>query len=268
VFSTGAEEYRVTFTPDGSTAYFARGDAFFPVSRQATILVSHIRDGAWTQPTVAPFSGQYPDLDPFVTPDGRRLFFSSIRPVDGQQRRDIDLWMVERRGDGSWSAPVNLGAGVNSDRDELYASVARDGTLFFASDRPGGSGGWEIYSATRTPTGAYTTAVNIGAPVNSTAWEFNPVITADGRTLIFTSLNRPGGKGLGDLYRSDRAQDGWTAPQLLDTLINTADDEYHASLSPSGTELYFVRRIARPVGGGTPNGDLWRARWPLLGSTR
>ena len=90
------EQWRITFTPDGRTAYFAASDGFFPFTRQATIYVSH-RAGAgagWSTPEVAPFSGEHPDIDPFVSRDGRRLYFSSIRPVDGTLRGDADLWMV------------------------------------------------------------------------------------------------------------------------------------------------------------------------------
>ena len=254
-FSTGAEEYRITFTPDGKTAYFARGAQFFPLSRQATIMVSHRAGDTWSTPVVATFSGTYPDIDPFVTPDGQRLFFSSIRPVGGQARRDLDLWMLERRPDGQWGDPIHLGAAVNSESDELYPSVAADGTLLFGSDRPGGLGGWDIYHASRSPDGTYTAASNVGAPINSVHWEFNPAIAADGQTLVFTSLNRPGGRGLGDLYQSRRVSGAWEEPRPLEAQVNTPDDEFHPSLSPDGLILYFVRRAARS------QGDLWWTTW-------
>ncbi|HEV2131982.1 MAG TPA: hypothetical protein VGR27_12795, partial [Longimicrobiaceae bacterium] len=136
VVSTDQEEYRITFTPDGRTAYFGRAARFFPVSRQASIYVTHLVRGRWTTPQVAPFSGEYSDIDPFITPDGSQLFFSSIRPVDGQPRLDADIWMVERTRTG-WSEPIHLGNVVNSPNDDLYPSVARDGTVYFGSSRPG-----------------------------------------------------------------------------------------------------------------------------------
>src|SRR5688500_8587930 len=108
VISDDNEQWRITFTPDGKTAYFAESPEFFPFTRQATIYVSTLVNGAWTEPVVAPFSGQYSDIDPFLSPNGQRLYFSSIRPVDGVTRGDIDLWMVERTPDG-WSEPIRLG---------------------------------------------------------------------------------------------------------------------------------------------------------------
>ena len=116
------EQWRITFTPDGKTAYFAESPEFFPFTRQATIYVSTFVDGAWTEPVVAPFSGQYSDIDPFISPNGQRLYFSSIRPVDGVMRGDIDLWMVERTATG-WSEPFHLGPEVNSPADELYRQI-------------------------------------------------------------------------------------------------------------------------------------------------
>src|SRR5688572_7216595 len=110
VISDANEQWRLTFTPDGRTAYFAESEKFFPITRKATIYTSTLKDGQWSEPVVAPFSGTHSDIDPFITPDGQRLYFSSIRPVPpdlkvgpaqssdsgGVSRSDIDIWMVER----------------------------------------------------------------------------------------------------------------------------------------------------------------------------
>ena len=253
VISDDNEQWRITFTPDGKTAYFAESPEFFPFTRQATIYVSTFAGGAWTEPVVAPFSGVYSDIDPFLSPNGQRLYFSSIRPVDGVMRGDIDLWMVERTSDG-WSEPVNLGPAVNSpDADELYPSVSASGTLYFASGplfpQPGLD--FDIYRAERAGDG-FAPREELGAGVNTQpspddawlqdAWEFNPEISVDGRTLVFTSL-RPGGFGLGDLYVSHLVRGEWTAARNLGPVVNTPSDEYHPTLSRNGRELYFVRRI-------------------------
>ena len=253
VISDDNEQWRITFTPDGRTAYFAESPEFFPFTRQATIYVSTFVDGAWTEPVVAPFSGEFSDIDPFISPNGQRLYFSSIRPVDGVMRGDIDLWMVERTA-GGWSEPVNLGPAVNDpNADELYPSVDAKGTLYFASGpffpQPGLD--FDIYRAERSGAG-FAAREELGAGVNTQptpsdawlqdAWEFNPEISVDGRTLVFTSL-RPGGFGLGDLYVSHLVQGEWTAARNLGPVVNTASDEYHPTVSRNGRELYFVRRI-------------------------
>src|SRR5690606_6174455 len=140
-FSTSVFDWRLTFSPDRQTAFWAVSDRFFPSSRQAKIVTARYEGGAWSAPEDAPFSGPtYTDMAPALSPDGQTLFFSSIRPVDGAERQDLDLWSVAREGDG-WGDPVHLGA-VNSPRDELYPSVTADGTLYFGSDR---DGQWDIY---------------------------------------------------------------------------------------------------------------------------
>lgn len=252
VVASGQEEWRVTFTPHGDTAYFARSTAFFPVSRQATIYETRLVGRTWTPPVVAAFSGTYPDIDPFVSPDGRRLYFSSIRPVNGQPRTDIDLWVVERAGSG-WSAPTHLGA-VNSPSDELYASVDANGMLYVASDRAGGLGGFDIYRATPSG-GTYGPAQNVGAPVNTAAWQFNPTVSRDGATLVFTGLNYPGGAGAGDLYVAQHSGTAWGVPSPVGTAVNTGADEFHPTFTPDGRHLLFIRRGSQ--------GDPYVVSWPL-----
>lgn len=251
VISDEKWQWRLTFTPDGRTAYFSESDGFFPASRKATIYMSRLRDGAWSTPETAPFSGTHSDMDPFVTPDGERLYFSSIRPSGGVEKPDLDLWMVEKRGSG-WSEPVRLGPEVNSDADELYASASADGTIYFASGplAPAPGQHFDIYRATRAGAG-FAARQALGAGVNTqpsssdvtpvAAWEFNPEISADGTLLVFASL-RPGGHGLGDLYASRLVNGEWSAAVNLGPPVNTAADEYHPTLSRDGLRLYFVRR--------------------------
>ena len=265
VISDANEQWRLTFTPDGRTAYFAESEKFFPITRKATIYTSTLEAGQWSEPVVAPFSGTHSDIDPFITPDGQRLYFSSIRPVPadlqagpaqskdgaGVSRSDIDIWMVERTAQG-WSEPIHLGPEVNSPDDELYPSASADGTLYFASGPPAPGAGrhYDIYRA--RPAGKSFTAREVLSPaINTTpspadagpqaAWEFNPEISADGTILVFTSL-RPGGHGLGDLYASRFVRGEWTRAENIGPEVNTAADEYHPTLSRDRKQLYFVRR--------------------------
>ncbi|CAN5785085.1 hypothetical protein BH23GEM7_BH23GEM7_28430 [soil metagenome] len=259
VISTDQEEYRITFTPNGRTAYFGRAAQFFPVSRQATIYVTHLVRGRWTTPQVAPFSGEYSDIDPFITPDGSKLFFSSIRPVDGQPRLDADIWMVERTRTG-WSEPIHLGNVVNSPNDDLYPSVARDGTLYFGSSRPGLPDyprTWNIWRA-RWVDGEYMAAELLGEGVNSpTRWDFNPAISPDGRALAFTRLDIADqlGTGFGELHATYFHRGEWLPARNLGPPVNTPLDEYHPSFSPDGKYLYFARRNPLLA---DANGDLYR----------
>jgi Tol biopolymer transport system component len=260
VISDAKRQWRITFTADGRTAYFAESEGFFPATRQAAIHVTHLVGGAWTEPVVAPFSGRYSDIDPFVTPDGSRLYFSSIRPVDGVLRGDIDIWYVERTS-GGWGEPTRLGPEVNGPADELYASASSRGDLYVAVGpaAPAPDADWDIYTAARAGRGFAprqpVAAVNTDRPFDprdpTADWEFNPEVSSDGRTLVFTSL-RPGGHGLGDLYVSHSHRGEWSAPRNLGPTVNTRFDEFHPTLARDGY-LYFARNMFTAT-----HGDLYR----------
>jgi Tol biopolymer transport system component len=97
---------------------------------------------------------------------------------------------------------VNLGPKVNSPSDDFIPSIAADGlTLFFVSVRPGGYGGRDIWVTTRATTSdPWTEPVNPGPPINTSAWDQNATISADGSTLYFSSM-RPGGYGGLDIWQ-------------------------------------------------------------------
>src|SRR5215813_12221683 len=133
VISGPFDDFGVTMTPDGKTLFFTRS---VPRSNVYVICRSELVNGHWTEPEVAPFSGRYWDFDPVIAPDGSRMVFASDRPPPGTRKadQDFDLWIVDRAGAG-WGAPRHLGPNVNSDGDETFASIARNGTLYFVSDR-------------------------------------------------------------------------------------------------------------------------------------
>src|SRR5438045_2771884 len=126
VISTGDDESHPAFTPDGKTLYFLKNDPSF---NHWTIVVSLEQNGKWSRPEVAPFSGQFSDADPFITLDGQRLFFISMRPVNGKPKEDTDIWMIRKQGAG-WSEPEHLAA-VNSETNEWFPTVSKNGNLYF-----------------------------------------------------------------------------------------------------------------------------------------
>jgi Tol biopolymer transport system component len=248
--STQYDELNAAFTPDGRTVYFTRRIA----DRFGVILVAHRRGDGWSTPEVASFSGEYADFDPFITVDGRRLYWISNRPVDGAPRIDFDIWMVEREGAG-WGAPIHLEAPINSADGEFYPTVAANGTLYFSSNRPGGSGRGDLY-ASRVENGRFTAPVSLGGVVNSAAFDGDPYIAPDESYLIFTGWGREGGDPDGDLYITTKVDGAWTAPRALGHGINSPAQEYAPIVSPDGRWLYFSSYrslldgpLARPLTG-------------------
>jgi len=123
IISTSGVEFCITFSRDGRECYFQRGREIF---------VAMERNGLWTPPEIAPFSGKYPDGDPFLSPDDQKLFFTSERPVNNKKSKksDTDIWYVKRDGQ-KWSEPYHLGNQINTDLNERTPTVASDGTLYF-----------------------------------------------------------------------------------------------------------------------------------------
>jgi ankyrin repeat protein len=251
VVSTEKPELNAVFTPDGREFYFTvtRGP------RAWTIMVMWQIDGRWTGPDVAPFSGTYGDVDLFITPEGKRLYYCSNRPPSGagEAKRDFDIWVVERAGD-SWSAPRRLDAPVNSDADEFYPSLTRDGALYFQSMRAGG--GPDLYVA--RPGGAgFASVERLGEPISTAGFESDPFVAPDGSFLVFSRID-PDGYGRGDLLVSRRGPDGaWSEPENLGPAVNTDAYENCPMLSPDGKYLFFTR-----------DGDIYWVDARVLGAGR
>lgn len=227
------DELNAAFTPDGRTVYFTRKIA----DHFGVILMAHRRGRGWSEPEVAPFSGQFADFDPFVTPDGQRLYWISNRPVDGAPKTDFDIWMVERTSTG-WSAPVHLDAPVNGPDGEFYPTVSASGNLYFSSNRAGGKGRGDIY-VSRPEHGRFAAPVALGDPVNSTGFDGDPFIAPDESYLIFTGWGRPEGDPAGDLYISTMDGGVWSTPRPLGHGVNSKAQEYAPIVSPDGRWLYF-----------------------------
>jgi Tol biopolymer transport system component len=241
VVSTGEYDSHPAFTPDGRTLYFVRSTPSFDLW---TILVSRFGGGKWGRPEVAPFSGRYSDADPFLVPDGSRLYFISNRPVDGKPQPDLDIWFVEKSGNG-WSEPKNPGPPMNSPGSEWFPTVASNGTIYFGSDREGGKGRTDIYRS-RLVDGKYGEAENLGAPINTGFNEFEPLVAPDESFLIFMAGGRAGGRGGFDLYVTYNRDGAWTEPANLGDRINSAVNEYSPAISPDGK--YFFWTSARGFG--------------------
>jgi len=144
-------------------------------------------------------------LYPSLSSDGLSLFLASFWPKDPWEN-DWDLYVSTRpTRDDRWSEPVNLGPtvnGVNSTSLNYCPTISDDGLLLvFSSNRPGGSGGQDLWMTRRsTIDGPWSEPVNLGPTINSDKWEVEPEISPDGRSLLFTS-NRDGGHGGFDIWQ-------------------------------------------------------------------
>lgn len=126
-----------------------------------------------------------------------------------------------------WSEPVNLGPTVNSSFADFGPAISKDGrSLYFASDRPGGLGGQDLWVTQRASVKSpWRPPVNLGAAINTSALENVPALSRDEHWLFFNS-NRPGGFGDVDIWvswRPDTDDDfGWHPPVNLGAGVNSA----------------------------------------------
>lgn len=228
IASTPYDEWALTFTPDGNTFYSSQGGMYW------TIVFSRKKDGKWSRPQVAPFSGQWNDTDPFITPDGKKLFYVSNRPPEGtpqdKPNKNFHLWYVDRLPDGQWSAPHHLGAPVNIEGVNNYGpSVSRNGTLCFCARERDGNKDMCGYAATWNGS-SYDKPVRL--VLNGNGPVQDPFISADERYIVFLSNN--------DLLVSWRqAGGGWSDGQNLGPIVNNGDGNSSPYVSADGRTLYY-----------------------------
>lgn len=234
-----------------------QGDEIFytlvsPKNRYHVIVEMKLVDSVWSAPEVAPFSGQYSDLEPAFSPDGNRLFFASKRPLSGDGTpKDWDIWYVDRT-EAGWSEARNPGPPVNTDADEFYPSVTQGGTLYFTTTRKESKGAEDLFRSTSTENG-YNAPENLGDSINTKSYEFNAFIAPDESYLIFSSFGRKDGQGGGDLYISNRKDDGnWTRAQNLGPEINSEALDYCPFVSPDGAYFFFTSEKTDSAAFGRP----------------
>lgn len=219
-----------TFSPDGHELYFMRSDRQFGHWR---ILHSRCGRDGWSTPQAPSFAAvSGADADPFLSADGRRLYFVSTRHDPAGE--DLDIYYVERGADGAWGAAQRLPEPVNSKASELLPRVTADGRLYFGSSRAGGHGKNDLYLAAPQADGRWRVR-NLDAPLSTAADEYEADIARDGRSLVAV-IDR------GDrshLYRFERSEHGWRERGR----IAARNDVFQVGplLSPRGDRLLFAQ---------------------------
>lgn len=235
--STPLFESHGAFDPTHDDFYFVRSSRGFIGWR---IMVSHCEATGWDTPVDASFAGDGVEADPFVTADGKHLYFISTRSTDGVKHKDLDIWRVDRNSNGRWGEPQRLPAPVNSRGQEWFPRPSVDGWLYFGSDRPGGLGKTDIWRAHEDTPGHWRVE-NLGPSVNSAGDEYEPLPSPDGKRLIVMAD--------GGLYQSLREGDGWSPRVKLGPEVNVNGSEIGAAFSPSGKSLLFSRDTKGPLSG-------------------
>jgi hypothetical protein len=261
--SSPLNDYNFSTDAADRTLVVARSQAEF---RNARILVATRRRAGdrWSALRPIAFSDpRWSDSDPWLTPDGRSLYFISTRPAPGREegRADYDIWRSHRIG-GGWSTPEHLGPAVNSRGQELGPEL-HGGILYFSSGRRSGKGGLDIYRAAAAGAGFAPPAVLEG-PVNTAASESDFTLRHDGRAALFW---RSGEGGNAAIHISYRTAGGWSEPRPLPAAINHGPFNFTPSFTRDGRALTYASTKARP-GQEAGLADIYRAPLPATDEAR
>lgn len=201
--NSGYHDATPAFTPDNSIVFFSRNfltkndklDAQNGGVSNVMIMRGRVMNNQLVDIVPMDFNSKdYNCSHPFVSKDGKKLFFASDMPGG---HGESDIYVAELYNDGSTGEPVNLGPMINTPGVELFPSISGD-TLFFSSNAHYGYGGLDVFSSKMAGKTNFSIPENLGKPINSNMDDFAFIKLQD-RTGYFSS-DRKGGKGDDDIY--------------------------------------------------------------------
>jgi hypothetical protein len=217
------------------------------------------RDFEWSSPLNlgADVNTSFEELAPHVSSDGLALYFASTRP---ESQGLEDLWVSRRPNrHAPWGLARNIGPAINTPANERSPALSRNRRLlFFATDRAGGLGGFDIWASWRADPDddfGWQPPVNLGSGVNSAATDAGPSFLERERIpQLYLASGRPGGPGGLDIYVAS-VPGGWAGPPVLVPELTSAYPDLTPSVRRDGLEVVFAS--SRP--GGLGAFDLWHA---------
>jgi outer membrane protein OmpA-like peptidoglycan-associated protein len=198
------------FSKNFDTIYITRVEKYLKGEDKKTLKIERnkifiltMKDGNWTKEV--PFflnSDLYSVANPFLAPDGSRLYFVSDM-LGGYG--ETDIYYCNREGTG-WGNPINMGPNINTFNREKYPNMDAEGNFYFSSDGYQGFGGMDICVALNK-NGTFEKAIPMKYPFNSFTNDFGMVFLKDGKSGYFSSNRFEGGQGDDDIYYFDLLRD-------------------------------------------------------------
>ncbi len=258
--STERDEYLAIITPDNTMALFIRRvpmnqmDRVWQSQGVVELFSSSNRqsNGQFEKGGAlpAPFNKNPNEGGPTMTIDNKHLYYTISK--EGTSGMNTDIYTTDY-GDGQWTEIRSLGDKVN---DPIWwdsqPSISADGRhLYFASNRPGGQGGIDIYVTHKQPDGSWSIPVNLGPKINSAGDEKSPFIHSDSQTLYFSSNGHPSVGGYDIFYARADEKGNWKTPVNIGIPINTEGDDIGFFVSTDGATGFFCSNTSLPgqVGG-------------------
>lgn len=258
--STKRDEYLAIITPDNTQALYVRR---VPVDQMDRVWASQEVTEVFTmseREQNGQFNAGSSMPDPFnknlneggatLTIDNKHLFYTITK--QGPEGSNTDLYTSDYV-DEKWTEIRSIGDRVN---DPVWwdsqPSISADGmTLYFASNRPGGKGGIDIYMTKKMVNGEWGAPVNLGDSINTQYNEKSPFIHSDSQTLYFSSDGHPGLGKYDIFYSRGDGKGGWKNPVNIGKPINTEEDDVGFFVSTDGETGFFCSntQLAGQVGG-------------------
>jgi len=231
----------VVFTPDGREAYWS---GTYPAAGSEglnyQILTMKQVNGMWRAPQLAPFCQiEYQDDCPYITPDGKKIFFLSRRPLKpGEPLADGEnIWVAERNGDG-WGEPKYLGDEINSLSVHWQVSTDLKGNLYFGGQDPDGKTMGDIF-VSRHENGRYLKPEKLDFTIASDDHEHSPFIAPDGSYIIFSRASQQRTQ-LG-IFISFKKKDGqWGEAVCLNNVIGCPAATQCTYVTHDGNYFFYI----------------------------
>jgi outer membrane protein OmpA-like peptidoglycan-associated protein len=208
VINTKKHESNATFSADLKTMYFNRsGEKQVKVGDEKVAMIkiykAELVNGKWANVTMLPFSSDtYSVEHPFLTKDGKKLYFASDMPGS---LGSFDIYVVDVNEDGTYSQPRNLGETINTNQREQFPFLTEDGTLYFASDGHQGNGNLDVFMAMKLSDTEFDKPLNLGSTINSEMDDFNFILDEKTGKGYFAS-NRTGDDNLYTFVQEENKQ--------------------------------------------------------------
>ena len=252
---------------------------FSQTSSQGAILMrSTRRNGVWRKPEAAaglPQAASKDFLCGAFSAKGERYYFArSEHPPLASRGSSVaasgsTLYVLRRDATGEWGEPERLRGYINleesSNTQPFVCDFGTEEWLFFASNRPGGMGGMDLYVCKR-PLAAddldFSFPLNLGAKVNTGADETTPYYDVFSKTLWFSSMGHPGLGGL-DIQHASGEGSNWTNPENAGFSINSPADDIYFILKKDGSGAFFSsNRLVPKEKASTTADNLFEAFFP------
>jgi hypothetical protein len=216
------------FSPDGNEVYWAWRDN---PSTICHIWYMKRINNLWTKPeTFAPLGDSISHWDPFLSTDGKKLYFS------GNIKESVATWFVEKQG-SVWSKPQSISPVINDSKGQCQAVLNNNGTVYYSYDVQKGTG---LIVRSKFKDGNFLQPDTLPACINHAPYDSDPYIAPDDSYLLFASRRL---NDQVDIYISihDTLTDKWSEPVNMGEPINTDGIERFPAVSPDGKYLFFTR---------------------------